>query len=103
MLSDDLDHSHVFYRKLTRRYARIVRGEGCWLYDSDGRSYLDGVGGAFVANLGHGVREIGAAMARQAERVAYLNGTAFTNEPVEEFAAEIARRSPAGPRRWRRR
>ena len=94
MLSDDLDHSHVFYRKLTRRYARIVRGEGCWLYDSDGRSYLDGVGGAFVANLGHGVREIGAAMARQAERVAYLNGTAFTNEPVEEFAAEIARRSP---------
>src|SRR6476646_6229926 len=94
MPSDDLDHSHVFYRKLTRRYARVVRAEGCWLYDSDGRSYLDGVGGAFVANLGHGVREIGAAMGRQAERVAYLNGTAFTNEPVEEFAAEIARRSP---------
>ena len=94
MIHDDLGHSQVFYRKLTRRYPRIVRGEGCWLYDSDGRSYLDGVGGAFVANLGHGVREIGAAMARQAERVAYLNGTAFTNEPVEEFAAEIARRSP---------
>jgi hypothetical protein len=94
MLGDALDPYHVFYRKLTRRYPRIVRGAGCWLYDAEGRSYLDGVGGAFVANLGHGVREIAAAMARQAERVAYLNGTAFTSEPVEEFSAEIARRSP---------
>jgi len=94
MLGADLDHSHVFYRKLTRRYPRIVRGAGCWLYDAEGRSYLDGAGGAFVANVGHGVREIAAALARQAERVAYLNGTAFTNDPVEEFAAEIARLSP---------
>jgi adenosylmethionine-8-amino-7-oxononanoate aminotransferase len=94
MISDDLGHSQVFYRKLTRRYPRIVRGEGCWLYDTEGRKYLDAVGGAFVANLGHGVREIAAAIARQAERVAYVNGTAFSNDPVEELATEIARRSP---------
>jgi len=94
MINDDFGHSQVFYRKLTRRYPRIVRGEGCWLYDADGKPYLDGVGGAFVANLGHGVREIAAAIARQAERVAYVNGTAFTNDPVEELAAEIAGRSP---------
>jgi hypothetical protein len=94
MPSNDPARSHVFYRKLTRRYPRIVRGAGCWLYDAEGRSYLDAVGGAFVANVGHGVREIAQALARQAERVAYLNGTAFTNEPVEEFADEIARRSP---------
>ena len=94
MPGDDLDHSHVFYRKLTRRYPRIVRGAGCWLYDAEGRSYLDGVSGAFVANLGHGVREIGEAMARQAERVAYVSGMAFTHDPVEQFAAEIAQRSP---------
>jgi adenosylmethionine-8-amino-7-oxononanoate aminotransferase len=94
MTSDDFGHSHVFYRKLTRRYPRVVRAEGCWLYDADGRSYLDAVGGAFVANVGHGVREIADAIGRQADRVAYVNGTAFTNDPVEEFAAEIARRSP---------
>lgn len=94
MPSDDLSHSHVFYRKLTRRYPRVVRAEGCWLHDADGRSYLDAVGGAFVVNVGHGVREIADAIARQAERVAYVNGTAFTNDPVEELAAEIARRSP---------
>ena len=36
--------SHVFYRKLTRDYPRIVRGEGCYLYDDRGRRYLDGAG-----------------------------------------------------------
>lgn len=94
MTSHDPRQSHVFYRKLTRSYPRIVRGEGCWLYDADGGAYLDAVGGAFVVNVGHGVREIADAMSRQAERLAYVNGTAFSNDPVEELAAEIARRSP---------
>jgi hypothetical protein len=35
--------SHVFYRKLTLEYPRIVRGDGCYLYDDTGRRYLDGV------------------------------------------------------------
>jgi len=94
MTSDDPGRSHVFYRKLTRSYPRVVRGDGCWLYDADGRSYLDAAGGAFVVNVGHGVREIAEAVAHQAGRVAYVNGTAFTTDPAEEFAAEIARRSP---------
>ena len=94
MTSLDPRPSHVFYRKLTRSYPRIVRGEGCWLYGADGRAYLDAVGGAFVVNVGHGVREIADAVGRQAERLAYVNGTAFTSDPVEELAAEIARRSP---------
>jgi adenosylmethionine-8-amino-7-oxononanoate aminotransferase len=92
----DLPRSNVFYRKLHRRYPRIVRGEGCYLYAADGRRYLDGVGGAFVANLGHGVPEIPAAIAAQAARVGYLNGTAFTHDPVEELGAELAARMPPG-------
>ena len=83
--------SHVFYRKLTRRYPRIVRGEGCYLFDDAGRRYLDGCGGAFVATVGHGVAEIAAAIADQAGTLGYVNGTAFTHDPVEELAAEIAR------------
>lgn len=94
MHSLDSQTSHVFYRKLTRHYPRIVRGHGCWLTDAGGKEYLDACGGAFVVNVGHGVREIAEAVGRQAERLAYVNGTAFTNDPVEELAAEIARRSP---------
>jgi len=85
---------HVFYRKLNKRFPLAVRGEGCWLLDDQGKRYLDGCGGAFVANLGHGLREIGDAMAEQAGRVAYVNGTTFTHEPVEELAAEVASLSP---------
>lgn len=85
--------SHVFYRKLTRRYPRIVRGEGCYLFDEAGRRYLDACGGAFTVNLGHGVPEIAAAIGDQARRLGYVNGTAFSHEPVEELAAEIARLS----------
>ena len=73
---------------LTRRYPRIVRGEGCYLYDADGRRYLDACGGAFVANLGHGVTAIADAIAAQASRLGYVSGTAFTHDPVEELAAE---------------
>lgn len=82
--------SHVFYRKLTRRFPLIVKGEGSWLIDAEGKRFLDGSGGAFVTNLGHGVAEVGQAMAEQAAKVAYINGTAFTNEPVEALAAELS-------------
>jgi adenosylmethionine-8-amino-7-oxononanoate aminotransferase len=81
---------HVFYRKLGKHYPRIVRGEGCWLYDDTGKAYLDAVGGAYVANLGHSNREIADALARQAREFGYLSATAFTNGPVEELARELA-------------
>src|SRR5207247_37752 len=68
--------SHVFYRKLGRSYPRIMRGEGCWLYDEQGKGYLDAVGGAYVANLGHSNPEIAEALARQAREFGYISGPA---------------------------
>src|SRR2546428_8438923 len=86
--------SHVFYRKLGRSYPRIVRGEGCWLYDEQGKGYLDAVGGAYVANLGHSNPEIAEALARQAREFGYVSATAFTHGPVEELARELAATLP---------
>jgi adenosylmethionine-8-amino-7-oxononanoate aminotransferase len=85
---------HVFYRRLTKSFPRIVAGEGCWLVDAEGRRYLDGCSGAFVASLGHGNAEIADAMADQARRLAYVNGTAFTHDAVESLAAELAATLP---------
>ncbi len=86
--------SAVFYRDLAHEYPLIVRGEGCWLFDDRARRYLDGVGGAFVVNVGHGVSEIADAIARQAAKLAYVNGTAFTHEAVEELAYLLTARTP---------
>jgi len=88
--------SAIFYRSLKKSLPRIVSGQGCWLTDDAGKRYFDACGGAFVANLGHGVAEIAQAVGRQLEQVAYVNGTAFTNEPAEELAGELSDLMPKG-------
>lgn len=93
---DRYPESPVFYRSLTKTLPRIARGEGCWLVDSSGKKYLDASGGAFACNIGHGVPEIGRAVAEQMGKVAYVNGTAFTSEPAERLAEELAKLSPKG-------
>ncbi|MDQ3696918.1 MAG: aspartate aminotransferase family protein [Gemmatimonadota bacterium] len=94
MIASRYPDSAVFYRKLTRSFPLIVRGEGCWLVDADGKRYLDACGGAFVANLGHGAGEIADAIAEQARRLAFVSAAAFTHEAVEALAAEIAALCP---------
>lgn len=86
--------SFVFHRPLGRALPAAVRGEGVWLWDAEGRRYLDGSGGAVVVNVGHGRERIAAAMARQAGAVAYVHGTQFTSAVLEEYAARLARHAP---------
>jgi len=64
---------------------RIVRGDGSYLYDADGRRYLDGSGGPAAFSIGHGNREVNAAIARQLEQVACGYRYLFTSEPLEEL------------------
>ena len=90
------DASHVFYRKLNRELKQIVRGEGVYLVDASGKRYLDACGGAMVVSVGHGVKEIADAIGAQAARLAYVNGTMFTNEPVERLAGALIERAPQG-------
>jgi adenosylmethionine-8-amino-7-oxononanoate aminotransferase len=81
---------HILYRRLAKRMPKIVRGEGCWLYDDTGKRYLDASSGALVSNLGHGNADVAKAIGEQAARVSYVNGVAFTNDAVEELAAELS-------------
>ncbi len=83
-------NGHVFYRKLGYEYPKIVRGEGCWLIDQRGKRYLDAVGGAYVANLGHSNPEIADSIAEQCRQFGYLSGTMFTSGPLENLADELA-------------
>ena len=71
-----------------------MRGEGCWLVDDTGKRYLDASGGAFAASIGHGVAEVAEAIGEQARHIAYVNGTAFTTDPVETMARELAALAP---------
>ena len=63
-----LHEHHLFPRDLERDFPLAVKGEGVWLWDSDGNRYLDGCSGANVTGIGHGVREIADALARVRDR-----------------------------------
>ena len=84
----------VFRRSLDPDPPVAVRAEGSTIWDAAGRAYLDAAGGAIVVNVGHGRRSIAAAMADQAGRLAFAHGSAFTNEPLEAYAAELGPHLP---------
>ena len=89
-----ISEGHVFYRRAGHPHPIVERGEGVYLYDSEGRRYLDGSGGAIVVNIGHGVREVAQAMGEQAARMAYAHPTMFTSRPMEEYAGALASVTP---------
>jgi adenosylmethionine-8-amino-7-oxononanoate aminotransferase len=70
------------------------RGEGSILYDIHGREYIDGISGLWVVNAGHGRREIGEAMGRQASRLAYASSMNYTTVPAVQLASMLADRTP---------
>ena len=91
--------SFVFRRALGRELPSVERGEGAVLWDRAGKRYLDGSGGAVVVNVGHGRTEVAQAMSRQAAATAYVHGTQFTSDVLEEYARRLARHAPGECRR----
>ncbi|WP_019241866.1 MULTISPECIES: aspartate aminotransferase family protein [Bacillus] len=74
---------------LSQSYPMIERGEGVYLYDKDGKEYIDASSGAITVNIGHGVDEIKQAMIKQVEQVSFVYRSQFTSEPAELLAAKL--------------
>jgi len=87
---------HVFYRNPSKSYPTAVRAEGIYIYDQNGKAYIDGSGGAVVVSIGHGVKEIQQAMHMQASRIAFAHGSQFTTEAAVDLARKIVGISPPG-------
>jgi len=88
--------NHVFPRHTKKLPPKAVRGEGCYLYDETGKAYLDGSGGAAVSCLGHGDRDVIAAVQAQAGALAFAHTGFFTSEPAEELADILISHAPEG-------
>jgi adenosylmethionine-8-amino-7-oxononanoate aminotransferase len=74
----------------------IERGEGVWLYDYDGRRYLDAISSWWVNLFGHANPRIGAAVAAQLERLEHVMLAGFTHRPAVELAERLLALSPPG-------
>jgi putrescine---pyruvate transaminase len=73
----------------------ITRGEGCHLWDAEGRKYLDAVGGLWCTNIGLGRKEMAQAIGDQAERLAFCNTFVdMTNDPSARLALRLAELAP---------
>ena len=69
-------------------------GEGIYLYDPNGRRYIDGPGGMWNVQIGYGRAEMGQAIAEQATRLAYHSPWAFASEPSAVLARKLASMAP---------
>lgn len=73
----------------------IDRAEGIWVYDSDGRRYLDGTASLWYANVGHGRTEIADRVHEQMGKLdAYSTFGDYANEPALELAARLSEHAP---------
>ena len=87
-------HTPFFSRNLRKSFPIAVRGEGCWIHTADGRKLLDGAGQAAVVSIGHGVAEIGRAMAEQSSQIAFAHTSQFHTAPAEKLAARLLALAP---------
>ena len=72
----------------------IVRGEGARIFDSNGRSYLDGLAGLFVVQAGHGREELARAAYDQAKELAFFPLWSYAHPPAIELADRLASYAP---------
>lgn len=98
--ADAAHHMHPFtdHAALAREGSRVItRADGCWLWDSEGNRYLDGMAGLWCVQVGYGRHEIAEAVHRQMLELPYYN-TFFktTHPPATALAQKLAEVTPEG-------
>ena len=93
--AQDITESHLFYQQDSPR-PRLDRAEGIYLWDVNGKRYLDGSSGAMVSNIGHSNPRVLAAMKRQMDKSTFAYRLHFENDPAEELAALMVSLMPPG-------
>ena len=72
----------------------IVRGEGAYVFDSQGRKYLDGLAGLFTVQVGHGRTELAEAAAKQAKELAFFPLWSYAHPMAIDLAERLAAEAP---------
>ncbi|MFI6233732.1 aspartate aminotransferase family protein [Micromonospora sp. NPDC050784] len=97
-MANATDHLWMHFTRMASYSASevptIVRGEGAYVWDAQGRRYLDGLAGLFVVNAGHGRTELAEAAAKQAGELAYFPLWSYAHPKAIELAERIASLTP---------
>jgi acetylornithine/N-succinyldiaminopimelate aminotransferase len=80
-----MDIVNIADQVITQTYARyplaLIRGQGCTLFDDQGRAYTDFIAGIAVCNLGHAHPKLIASLVDQAERLWHVSNLYYTQPP----------------------
>jgi adenosylmethionine-8-amino-7-oxononanoate aminotransferase len=87
---------HLFPANVTDSFPVLVRGEGSYVWDLQGKRYLDGIAGIAVVNVGYGRAEIAEAIAEQAKALPYCAPNLFRNQPAMDLAIKLREFTPPG-------
>ena len=79
-----------------QRLPVMVRGEGCYVWDENGKRYLDALSSLFCVNIGHGRAEVAQAGADQARELEYFPIWSAAHPPAIKLAEKIASLTPPG-------
>lgn len=98
---EDLSRAHLWmcFTQHSRyetgeRIPVMVRGEGCYVFDEQGKKYLDGLAGLFTCQVGHGRKELGAAAAAQSEQLEFFPLWTYAHPSAAKLAAKLASFTP---------
>ena len=72
----------------------LERGEGVYVYDSDGKRLLDGPAGMWCVNIGHGREEMAKVVYDQIMQLPYASPWSLTTGPAAQFSAQLAAEAP---------
>jgi adenosylmethionine-8-amino-7-oxononanoate aminotransferase len=72
----------------------IVAGEGCYVWDADGKRYLDGLAALFCVNAGHGRPELAEAAANQIRELDFYTTWSYAHPRAIELAERLAKLAP---------
>lgn len=81
--------SYLFYQTEQRK-PLFARAAGIYIWDVDGKRYIDGSSGPMVSNIGHGNPHVIAAMKQQLDQGPFAYRLHFENEPAERLGQRIA-------------
>ena len=88
--------THILQRNVNVTPPVAATASGMMIQTADGRTIIDGSGGAAVACLGHGNRRVRAAILAQLDAIAYAHTSFFTSAPAEELADLLVGHVPGG-------
>ena len=72
----------------------IVKGEGCYVFDQEGKRFLDGLSALYCVNIGHGRAQLGEAAAEQGRQLGFYTNWSYAHPRSIELAARIAALAP---------